>query len=53
MQAGRVELKNLQWGKYFRLLADVYVDGQDLATKLLKAKLVRPYAGGKREPWGS
>lgn len=46
-----VELRNPQRGKYFRVLADVYVDDRDLATMLLKANLARPYDGGKREPW--
>ncbi len=36
-------------GKYFRMLADVEFDGQDLATALLNQDLAVKYSGGKRE----
>lgn len=49
--ANRIELRNMQRGKYFRILADVYVDGQNLTELLIKAKHARPYAGGKRKGW--
>lgn len=50
-QAETVELKNIKRGKYFRLLADVYVDDKSLADKLLQAGHARRYSGGKRQPW--
>jgi endonuclease YncB( thermonuclease family) len=46
-----VELHNMDRGKYFRILADVYVDGQNLAELLIAAGHGRPYQGGKREGW--
>jgi len=49
--AERVELRNIQRGKYFRLIADVEVDGKDLGTQLMKAGLARVYEGGKRQDW--
>ncbi len=49
--AQMVELKNMRRGKYFRILADVYVDGEALSEKLISAGLARPYNGGTREGW--
>jgi endonuclease YncB( thermonuclease family) len=49
--AKKIELRNLQRGKYFRLLADVYVDGKSLTTALIEAGHARPYHGGTREGW--
>lgn len=46
-----VELRNMQRGKYFRILADVYVDGNNLADSLIKSGHVRVYDGGKRLGW--
>jgi endonuclease YncB( thermonuclease family) len=50
--AGVVTLANLKRDKYFRLLADVLVDGQPLAGMMLAARLAHPYEGGtKDEDW--
>lgn len=49
--AKTVELRNIQRGKYFRILADVYVDGKNLADSLIKAGHARAYDGGKRLSW--
>ncbi|TPE55645.1 thermonuclease family protein [Maribrevibacterium harenarium] len=46
-----IELRNIQRGKYFRLLADVYVDGHSLTDALLQSGLARPYDGGSRQGW--
>jgi endonuclease YncB( thermonuclease family) len=46
-----IELRNIKRGKYFRIIADVYVDGQSLADILIKKKLAVPYEGGKRQSW--
>ncbi len=43
-----VELRNMRRGKYFRILADVYVDGKNLGGLLIRKGLARPYFGGKR-----
>jgi len=52
LRAGQeVELRNIKRGKCFRLLAAVYVDGKNLADALVKAKLARPYTGGRRLGW--
>jgi endonuclease YncB( thermonuclease family) len=49
--AQAVELRNLHRGKYFRIVADVYYDGQSLAQDLLDAGLAKPYDGGKKQKW--
>ena len=46
-----IELKNLKRGKYFRVVADVYVDGVSLADRLIKAGHGRPYDGGTKVSW--
>lgn len=46
-----VELHNLKRGKYFRIVADVSVDGIDLGGALVAAGLARSYYGGKKKKW--
>jgi len=49
--AKQVELRNIKRGKYFRLLADVFVDGRRLADLLISAGHGRHYSGGTRGGW--
>jgi micrococcal nuclease len=37
--------------RYGRILADITVDGRDLAAVLIREGLGRPYSGGKRRAW--
>ena len=46
-----VELCNIRRDKYFRILADVHVDGQNLAEVLIRNQLARPYDGGTKQIW--
>lgn len=46
-----IELRNIQRGKYFRLIADVYIDNKSLADQLIQAGHARPYNGGTRLSW--
>jgi len=46
--AKRVELRNMQRGKYFRIVADVYGDNISLAELLIKNDLAVPYFGNKK-----
>ena len=48
--AARIDLKNVQRDKYFRVLADVQLDGTSLSKKLLDNKLAVPYDGGTKHP---
>jgi len=44
-----IKLLNVKRDKYFRILADVDIDGVNLATKLLEGKLAYPYEGGTKK----
>lgn len=47
----KIELRNMKRGKYFRIVADVYVDGQNLGQELIQKGLAKPYDGGKKPTW--
>lgn len=41
-----------EWDKYGgRVLGDLYIDGENLATKLIANGFARPYFGEKKESW--
>ena len=46
--AERIDLKNIERGKYFRIVADVFVDGDSLADELIDAGMAVRYDGGKK-----
>ena len=46
--AEQINLKNMERGKYFRIAADVYVDGESLADMLIEAGMAIRYDGGKK-----
>lgn len=46
-------LKNTRRGKYFRIVAEVWIDGVSLGEELIKADLAKPYFGKKKRPWKS
>jgi micrococcal nuclease len=48
-QAKSIRLENIDRGKYFRIVADVIVDNQNLSQQLLKAGLAYPYQGGSKK----
>ena len=47
-KANCIILKNLERGKYFRVLADLYINGENIADKLLNQNLAVKYQGGKK-----
>jgi len=47
--ASSIELRNVGKDKYFRVLADVYVDGKNLSQELIQEKLAYSYDGGKKQ----
>ena len=49
--AKEIKLTNLQRGKYFRVVANVVVDGVSLERELLDNKLAYKYSGGKKLSW--
>jgi micrococcal nuclease len=44
-------LKNIKRDKYFRLSADVIVDGKNLGLELINNKLALPYVKNKKPKW--
>ena len=46
--AERIDLKNMERGKYFRIVADVYADGENLAEALVDSGMAIRYDGGKK-----
>ena len=50
--AKAIELRNPERGKYFRIVAEVWVDGKPLAELLKEEGLAKDYDGeGKRPEW--
>jgi len=49
--AKEIKLAKLQRGKYFRVVADVMIDGVSLEKELLENKLAYKYTGGKKLSW--
>lgn len=47
-KANQIDLVNVDRDKYFRILADVLVDGKSVADILLKNKLAYEYNGGTK-----
>ena len=43
-----LSIKGSCWGKYFRIAADVIVDGENLADMLIEAGMAVRYDGGKK-----
>lgn len=51
-RAGTITLRNLRRDKYFRILADVWVDSVSLGPELIRAGLAREYDGkGPKPRW--
>jgi len=46
--AERIDIKNIERGKYFRIVADVFVDGENLADELIEAGIAVRYDGGTK-----
>ena len=49
--ARSIVLKNIKRGKYFRLVADVYVDGVNLGEQLIKQGHAVRYKGKTKKTW--
>jgi micrococcal nuclease len=46
--AEQIVLRNMERGKYFRIAADVIVDGENLGDMLVEAGMAIRYDGGKK-----
>ena len=45
----KIELRNAERGKYFRVVAEVWIDGESLADTLKAKGLAKDYDGGRSE----
>lgn len=50
-KAKEIVLKNVKRGKYFRIIADVYVDGKNLGEELIEKEFAQAYFGGAKPDW--
>jgi len=48
-KASNIELHNIQRGKYFRIVADIFADGQSVKDSLILSGLSVYYDGGKKQ----
>lgn len=46
-----IKLENMRRDKYFRILADVIIDGTSLGSELIQQGLAKPYEGGTKTAW--
>lgn len=46
-----IELRQIRRDKYFRLLAEVWIDNRSLGDQLIRAGLAKAYDGGTKNPW--
>jgi micrococcal nuclease len=49
--AKQITLRNMERGKYFRIAADVIIDGESLGDMLVEAGMAVRYDGGKKKDW--
>ena len=49
--AKEIKLNDIQRGKYFRVVAKVFIDGVSLEKELLEKELAYRYNGGKKTSW--
>lgn len=49
--AKEIMLVNIRRDKYFRILADVFIDQENLGEELLKNNLAKPYFGKTKPTW--
>ena len=50
-EGNKIILKNIRRGKYFRIVAEVWIDGINLSDELMKNGLAKEYYGGKKPKW--
>lgn len=47
----KIVLKNVKRGKYFRIIADVYIDGKNINKEMISKKLAYSYHKGRKNDW--
>ena len=51
LKGKHIILKDIVRGNYFRIVATLIANGQDVSEILIREGLARPYGGGKRKEW--
>lgn len=46
-----LEIKNMRRDKYFRIVADIIIDGENIGETLIKKGLAKKYDGGTKSKW--
>ncbi len=46
-----LEIKNMKRDKYFRIVADIVIDGENIGETLIKKGLAKKYDGGTKSKW--
>ena len=50
-QSSQIELRNIERGKYFRIVGELYIDGKNISNNLIERKLAYYYNGRKKRSW--
>jgi len=50
-QSSQIELRNIERGKYFRIVGELYIDGENISNNLIERKLAYYYNGRKKRSW--
>ena len=50
-KSNQIELRNIERGKYFRIVGELYINGENISSDLIKSKLAYYYNGGKKRSW--
>lgn len=46
-----IEIRNIQRGKYFRIIGELFIDNEDIAKLMIQKGYAVRYYGGRREKW--
>ena len=49
--ANSIELRNVRRGKYFRLVGELYIDGNNVKDSMIRNGYAKNYYGGKKPSW--
>jgi len=47
-KSNQIELRNIERGKYFRIVGDLYLDNTNISELMIKRKLGYKYLGGRK-----
>ena len=50
-KSNQIELRNIERGKYFRIVGELYIDGQNISNNLIEKKLAYYYNVGRKKDY--